>query len=195
MKKLGVIFFKRLFIQPCIYLLSVGLFFTPQSWVWSQSKGGGLSPFTLEFTPGLGVNLPYDIWGTPGTMDVFSLRTAYSVNPGGNLELGFLYHQASEDNAYTLDLGYRVDIPSDVFLAFFNVGYHISQFNLEPDFDENGDCVPSNCLTDSGIHHGLNFGGGIFIPITQTRALRLAMRFYKNPITWLLIEAGVGFRF
>ncbi len=182
----------QLRIALAIFLCSVLI--APPSLVFAAS-GKALSAFTFEVTPGVGTNLPYDIWGTPGTMDVLSLRTAYAASPGGNIELGMLYQMAADDKAYTIDLGYRMDIPTDAFLAFFNIGYHVSKFELSVDYDDNGDCVPTNCLTDSGYHHGLNFGGGVFIPVSASRVIRLGMKFHKKPITWLLIEAGVGFRF
>ncbi len=162
---------------------------------FAAGKKSTLTAFTIEVTPGLGTSLPYDIWGTPGTLDVISLRSAYALSPDSNIEVGVLYQMASDDKAYTIDVGYRMDIPTEAFNAYFNLGYHVSHFDLSVDYDENGDCVPTNCRTDSGFHRGINFGGGVFVPISPTRVLRLGMKFHKNPITWLLIEAGVGFRF
>lgn len=159
-----------------------------------MGQGRG-SNYFLELTPAVGTNLPYDLWGTPGTFSVLGARAFAPIAAPNGIEAGFLYQYAGVDKAYTVDLSYRFEIPTEAFLSYFNIGYHYSIFDLEIDYDENGACVPANCLTDSGDHHGFSFGAGVMAPLGTATIGKLGMRFYKNPITWLLLEAGLGIRF
>lgn len=158
--------------------------------------GGSLSSaYTFEITPFIGKNLPYDLWGTPDNLKIIGVRGAFRVpNPNGAIEASFFYHYAGPDKAYTTDVSYRYEVYSNFLNGYFNIGVHFSRFSLEPDLDANGDCVLPGCVTDSGQHSGLTYGGGIMLPV-GTYPIRLGVRFYQNPQSWLLLEAGYGFRF
>lgn len=162
----------------------------------TQAQDAGLAPWTIEFSPVIGLNLPYDVWGTPGSLGVYGIRSAYSVTPESSAILGFLYHTADPDTAFTVDALYRFELKADGLLPYFDVGLHYSKFSFEVDLDDTGACVPSSCATDSGVHTGIAIGGGLLIPLSPTMPLRLGMRFYKkNPFLFLLLEAEIGFRF
>jgi hypothetical protein len=153
------------------------------------------SPWTLEFTPIVGINLPYDIWGTPSTLSVLGLRSAYSINPQASVSLGAMFHDGGVDKGYTVDALFRYEMNTEAGVAFFEVGIHDTYLVFDIDYDELGNCVPSNCQTDSGNHLGVAIGGGVQFPIGPMMPLRLAMHFYKEPTLWLLLEAGIGIRF
>lgn len=150
--------------------------------------------YKFEIAPLLGKNLPYDLWGTPGTLSVYGVRGAVPL-PTGALEGGALYQVEGADKAYTLDFGYRYDTYFETLNFVLDVGIHASKFSLTVDYDSNGVCVPTNCSTDSGTHMGYYFGGGLSVPLSPTMPLRLRMRFYKSPQVWLLLNAEIAIRF
>lgn len=158
--------------------------------------------YTIELTPNLGINLPYDLWGTPGTLSTIGLRGAYNITSLGGtgaLELGAFVQHADPDRAYTADAGYRYDFVQEGLNAFFGIGFHYSYFKLVADTNEDGSCVVASstgaCLTDSGAHSGIYVGGGIMMPLTPSIPVKFSMRFYNSPQLWLLLEMGMGFRF
>lgn len=150
--------------------------------------------YKFEISPLVGKNLPYDLWGTPGTLSVYGLRAAVPL-PTGALEGGVLYQVEGTDKAYTLDFGYRYDTYFETLNFVLDVGVHASKFSLTVDYDSLGACVPANCSTDSGTHMGYYFGGGLSVPLSPAVPLRLRMRFYKSPQVWLLLNAEVALRF
>jgi len=162
------------------------------------SSGGGvkLAPYTLEVTPTLGVNLPHDIWGAQ-TLTIVGSRAAWSFAPSHALEAGLLYQFGNNDKGYTTDVLYRYEMSSDLVDTFFTVGYHLTKLDLGLDQDPvTGVCDPTNCLTDTGWHKGIELGAGIQTPITPQVPLKFGMRFLKkNPSLMLLLEVGVGLRF
>jgi hypothetical protein len=161
----------------------------------SAARSAVDSSYTIEFAPLLGINLPYDLWGAQ-TLSVYGLRTGYRLpNPTGVAELGLLYHTKEDDKAYTIDAAYRHEVYSGFLNGFFVIGLHYSYYDLTTDYDSDGACVPKNCRTDSGSHSGLTYGGGLLVPVGETEPLRLGVRYYKSPQTWLLLEAAWGFRF
>lgn len=177
-------------------------FFLPFSLVlgsnfaFSQSKGSGaLGNYTIEVTPTVGIMLPYDFWGIEGTLNTYGIQSAYSVNDTGAITLSALYHSKDGDTGYTVDSGYRHEINSNLFHAYFDVGLHYSNFSLERDYDSEGNCVPANCRVDSGTYFGIYGGTGLVIPLGQSTLARFGFRFYNNPQAWVLLGAGIGFRF
>jgi hypothetical protein len=151
--------------------------------------------YALEIAPLLGINLPYDLWGAQ-TLSVYGLRAGYRLpNPSGVAELGLLYHTKVDDKAYTVDGAYRHEVYSNLLNGFFVIGLHYSLYDLTVDYNSSGECVPKNCKTDSGSHFGLTYGAGLLVPVGETEPLRLGVRYYRNPQTWLLLEAAWGFRF
>lgn len=160
----------------------------------AQNKGVELAAYTLEITPLIGINLPYDLWGATGTLNVLGVQSALSINEAGAISVGALYHYKTNDTAYTFDAGYRHEIKSLMFNAFFDIGLHYSQFNLEIDYDSDNNCIPANCLTDSGSHSGIYAGTGLIIPLAPMTLIRLGFRFYSNPQSWVMINAGLGIR-
>ena len=164
----------------------------------AQAQVSKLAQFSFEVTPTIGKLLPYDLWGTPGTLTTYGLRTGYSlhqIGAAGVLEASFLYHDAKPDHAYTTDLGWNYEFAEQGLEVFFSIGFHYSYFSLKPDLDSDGNCVLSGCVTDSGPHSGVFLGGGLMIPLTATLPLRFAMRFYNKPQLWLLLETGLSIRF
>jgi len=161
-----------------------------------QSSKSELSGnYTFEIAPLVGKNLPYDLWGTPGTMSVIGVRGAFRLpNPHAAVESSIFYHHAGPDNAYTIDVSFRYELYSDFLNGYFNIGAHYSRYNLEPDLEADGSCVLTGCVTDSGNHSGLTYGGGVMLPLGEW-PLRLGIRFYQNPQSWLLLEASYGIRF
>ncbi len=179
-------------------LLFLGLFFglffglmgiSIHSWAQRGSN------YLFEIAPTLGTNLPYDSWGIPGTLSVIGVRGFVPISGPNGVEASVLYQSAGGDTAYTIDASYRFEVPTEAFISFFNIGYHYSIFDLDVDYDAAGVCVPTSCATDSGTHQGIVFGAGVMAPLGTSTMGRLGMRFYKNPVTWLLLEAGLGFRF
>lgn len=162
----------------------------------AESKGGSsLGSYTIEIAPMVGINLPYDIWGIEGTLNVYGIQTAYSLNEADALTASVLMHTKANDTAYTVDGGYRREINSALFHAFFDVGLHYSMFKLKTDYDSDGACIPSNCLTDSGTYIGIYGGSGIVIPFGTMTLARVGFRFYNNPQAWVLLSAGLGLRY
>lgn len=158
--------------------------------------------YTVEIQPFLGINLPYDLWGTPGTLKTVGLRSSYNLNGlggAGAIEGAFFLQHADPDRAYTTDLGYRYDFVQEGLNAFFAIGFHYSYFKLDPDVNADGTCVlpgvDGQCLTDTGGHSGLFLGGGIMVPLTPNVPLKFGMRFYNGPQLWLHLEMGLGIRF
>lgn len=159
--------------------------------------------YTFEITPHFGIDLPYDLWGTPGTLKTIGLRFAYNLAGAGGagaLETAAIVQHADPDRAYTFDLGYRYDFVQEGLNAFFSIGFHNSYFKLVADRKADGSCVVPNsagtaCLTDTGNYVGLFVGGGIMFPLAPSIPLKFAMRFYSKPQLWLLLEMGLGFRF
>ena len=156
----------------------------------------GFAAYTWELNAAAGIDLPYDIWGTPGTFSTLALGAAYKVSEKGSIQLSTIYqHASTHDKAYTVDVGYGYELVAADFNTFFVAGLHYSHYALTVDHDSTGACVPENCLTDSGNHSGIFVGGGLQIPLSEFTPLRLSMKFFQNPQLWLLLEAGVGFRF
>ena len=151
--------------------------------------------YTFEVAPTLGITLPYDAWGTRGTLSMIGIRSALSISPQGSIEVSAIAHHAGPDRAYSLDASYRYEMATDAINAYFTFGMHFTRVSFTVDYDENGACIPANCLTDSGNTYGVLIGGGLQVPISPMMPLRLGMRFQKNPTLWLLLEAGLGFRF
>lgn len=165
--------------------------------VWAQSKGssGGLPPYAMEFTPIVGITLPYDVRGIAGTLNAYGLQAAYSINDSGALTASGFYQLKDNDTAITADAGYRHEINSALFHAFFDVGLHYSRFSLKEDRDANGACDPANCETDTGSHVGLYIGSGVAIPMGTSTLARIGFRFYNNPQAWVMLSAGLGLRY
>lgn len=162
----------------------------------AHGQTGALAAYTIEVTPVVGLNLPYDIWGTPGTLNIIGIRSAYSLSPDSSVEVGFLYHHKLPDSMTGFDIVYRKEMVAESMNTFFVIGAHFTKFNLSVDRDADGVCVPTTCATDSGTHAGFVIGAGINLPVNPSAPIRLGMRFYKkNPSLMLLLEAGVGIRF
>jgi hypothetical protein len=162
----------------------------------AQKTSLALAPYTVEFSPVLGILLPYDIWGTPGTMNTVGIRSSYVLSPpDGAIEIGALYHSAGVDRAFVIDASWRQEIALDFLLSYFSIGYHYSKWDLDIDYDAAGLCVPTSCQTDSGFHSGIKVGAGVQIPLGPTTPLKLGMIFYSGPQLILLLEAGLGIRF
>lgn len=163
-------------------------------------QGGGdgqiSADYLIEIMPFVAKNLPYDLWGTPGTLSVLGIRGAIRIgNPSGALEGSAFYHHASPDVAYSLEAAYRHEVYSSGFInGYFAIGMHVSLFQLEEDRDVNGNCVVAGCRTDSGTHYGVTYGGGVMLPVGEY-PIKLGLRFYQNPQRFLLLEAGYGIRF
>lgn len=169
----------------------------------ASAGGGALADYTFEVTPLIGINLPYDLWGSSGTLTVYGIRGGYNLDKLGGvgaIETSFLYHKAGSDSAMTYDLGYLYDFQEYGVNAFFTAGFHYSKFSLSIDYDEGHEddaayCNPRNCQTDSGTYSGIYVGGGINVPINPRVPVRFGMRFYNNPQLWLLLDMGVSVRF
>lgn len=162
---------------------------------WSESGGLSLANYTFEVAPTVGINLPYDLWGAQSTLDVVGIQVAYSINDTGALTASAFYHSKGNDIAYTGDTGYRHEINSALFHAYFDVGVHYSKFKLGIDRDSAGNCDPANCKTDSGTYVGIYGGSGLVIPLSTLTLARMGFRFYNNPQAWVLLTASLGFRF
>ncbi len=166
----------------------------------SYSQKGNASEvsadYAIEIMPFIARNLPYDIWGTPGTLSVLGFRGAVRIaNPTGALEGSIFYHHADPDNAYTIEAAYRHEMYSSGFInGYIVIGFHYTQINFEEDRNSDGTCVLPGCLTDSGPHYGITYGGGIMLPVGEY-PIKLGLRFYQNPQKWLLLEMGYGIRF
>ena len=166
----------------------------------AQAQKGGKSEisadYAIEIMPFAAQNLPYDLWGTPGTLSVIGIRGAIRIgNPTGALEGSAFYHHASPDEAYSIEAAYRHEVYSNGFInGYFAIGIHYSRFQLEADRNTDGSCVLPGCQTDTGFHYGVTYGGGIMLPVGEY-PIKLGLRFYQNPQKWLLLEAGYGIRF
>jgi hypothetical protein len=183
-------------LRPMTLIFSLSLLASP---LHAQKRGGGgeelSADYAIEIAPMIAMNLPYDLWGTPGTLNTLGARGSIRMaNENGALEGAALYHHAGEDNAYTIEAAYRFETYTGFLNGFFSIGLHYSVFNLEPDRNASGECVLDGCLTDSGQHYGLTYGGGIMLPTGQY-PVKLGIRFYQNPQQWLLLEAAYGIRF
>jgi len=185
--------FKR--INPFILRLSLLVLGICSANKPSQAQNAGFAPYTIEVTPYLGLNLPYDLWGTPGTFSTKALRAAYKFNEKALLRVGAVYQSAGADKVYTGDAVIGWELTTADLYTTFHVGFHFSRFNLDIDYDDEENCIPANCQTDSGNHSGIAVGAGLMIPISEKTPLRLGMTFYTNPQLWLLLEMGIGFRF
>lgn len=178
--------FSRSFIVLCCAILF---------WTLPTQAQTRLASYKWEFGGTAGLNLPYDLWGTPGTLSTLGVFGAMKVNDKGSISLGAILQHADPDRAYTAEALFRYELSSASVNAIFMAGLHYSYFSLDLDYDETGSCVPANCLTDSGSHTGIVVGGGLQIPLGNYTPFRLAMKFYQSPQIWLLLEAGIGFRY
>jgi len=163
----------------------------------APSSGGAVSSaYAVEIAPFIGKNLPYDLWGADdGLLSVFGIRGGYRLpNPSGVLEVSAFMHHKMPDKAYSLEVSYRHEVYSGFLNGYFNIGVHASRFMLEADREADGSCKLTGCVTDSGNHSGLSYGGGIMLPVGEY-PIRLGVRFYQRPQSWLLLEAGYGIRF
>jgi hypothetical protein len=179
-------------------LLAATLFLGGGAPSFAQSRGGGstsLASYTIEIAPTIGIMLPYDIWGIESTMSSYGLQGAYSINDSGALTSSIFYHKKDNDWGWTVDAGYRHEINSPLFHAYFDVGLHYTSLSLKVDRDSDGNCIPANCQTDSGTYAGLYGGSGLVIPLAPLTLARLGFRFYNNPQAWVLLSAGLGIRF
>jgi hypothetical protein len=170
---------------------------TPAFALAQRSGGGELNAdYAVEIMPVVGKNLPYDLWGADdGLLSVFGLRSSLRLpNPTGSIEVSALAHHKIPDKAYSGEIAYRHEVYSNFLNGFFNIGFHYSYFDLEADLESDGSCRLPGCVTDSGSHSGLSYGGGIMLPV-GVYPIKLGVRFYQNPQSWLLLEAGYGFRF
>jgi hypothetical protein len=158
---------------------------------------GGLNKnYNIELAPLVARDLPFDLWGTPGALTVAGIRTSGKFSDwDGAGEASVFYQGAGADKAYTMEVAYRHEVYGDVINGYFSLGYHFSKFSLTTDRDANGNCVLTNCGNDSGIHSGLTYGGGILIPLTDNNPLKMGVRYYQSPQTWVLLELSYGVRF
>jgi hypothetical protein len=152
--------------------------------------------YNVELAPLLGKNLPFDLWGVQGSLTAAGIRvSAKPENWAGAGEASTFYQAAGSDKAYTVEVAYRHEVYGALFNGFFSLGYHVSKFSLTTDYDANGNCVLKNCGNDSGLHSGFSYGGGLLIPVSELNPLKLGIRYYQNPQTWVLIEMSYGLRF
>lgn len=174
-------------------LLSLFAFFQSNS----QAADGSLTnAYNLELAPLLGRNLPFDLWGTPGAMSAAGIRA--SAKPSdwdGAIEASAFYQSAGVDKAYSIEVAYRHEVYGEIFNGFFSVGYHFSKFDLQTDYDADGNCILENCGNDSGLHNGLSYGGGLLLPAGENNPIKLGIRYYQRPQTWVLLEMSYGVRF
>jgi len=163
----------------------------------ASSGGGGttLASYSFEIAPLIGINLPYDVYGADGLLNTYGVQAGLSLDGPSSVTVSGLYHSKEGDWAWTVDGGYRHEINSALFNAFFDVGLHYSRFNLDVDRKADGTCIPASCATDSGSYVGIYLGSGIIIPLAPMTLARLGFRFYNNPQAWVLVSAGLGFRF
>lgn len=146
--------------------------------------------YFLEFTPILGLDLPYKVNGTTGILSVFGLKSSYGL-PVGSVELGTFIHHSDPDRIFSTALGYRYEVPINPIVGFASAGYHFSLYRLVvEDRDE-----PQNGLADNGWFIGPYLGGGMLLPTNANTSVRLGMYYYYNPSFWLFLEAGIGYRF
>ncbi len=123
-------------------------------------------------------------------------QVAWSFLPSHALVGGAVYHSGPNDSGYTGELLYRYESNLQELSTFFVIGFHVTKFSLGIDYDATGACDPVNCETDSGIHHGINIGGGMMIPLSPTTPFKVGMRFLKKqPKLMLLLDASIGIRF
>lgn len=181
MRKLTLHFFLSLFF--------VILYSNPS---YAQSSS---SSYSLELAAIYGINLPHSIVGHEGSYQVLGIRSAIPVGGQGALEAGLLVQHADPDRIYTLDAGYRYEHPLEGLLLVGLAGLHFSKFIVEADVDEFGDCVLEGCATDAGYKIGAYAGGGLRLPLGAQMFLGFSSRFYLVPSLWLLLEAGLGYRF
>ena len=161
-----------------------------------NNSGSEISPdYAIEIMPFVAKNLPYDSWGTPGTLSVLGIRGAIRIgNPTGALEGSIFYHHAGPDTAYSVEAAYRHEMYTEGFInGYIVIGMHFTQISFEADLDGAGNCVIAGCQTDSGPHYGVTYGGGIMLPVGEY-PIKLGLRFYQNPQKMLLLEAGYGIR-
>jgi len=187
-------------ITNALCLSATILFSTVHSHAQSSSASVNLSPYTFEIEPILGVLLPRDIWGTPGTLNTVGARASYVLSPpDGAIEVSALYHYAGsrdpEDSAIGFDASWRQEFQNELLMAYFNVGMHYSKWTMDIDYDADNNCVLENCGNDSGTHTGFRIGAGVIIPLGPTTPLKLGMTFMKGPQLLLLLESGIGIRF
>ena len=178
-------------------ILALSLAFPGLAMGQDSGGGGSLSPaYTIEAMPFVGKNLPYDLWGAnDGLLNVFGLRASLRLpNPSGALEVSGFMHHKIPDKAYTGEVAYRHEVYSGFLNGYFNIGIHYSYFSLEADREADGSCTLPGCQTDSGSHTGFSYGGGVMLPV-GTYPIKLGVRFYQNPQSWLLLEVGYGVRF
>ncbi len=152
--------------------------------------------YSVELAPLIARNLPFDLWGAPGALSVGGVRASAKPQAwSGAMEVSAFYQGAGSDKAYTTELAYRHEVYGQIFNGFFVVGFHLSKFTLTTDYDSEGNCVPINCGNDSGLHTGLTYGGGLLVPVGDNNPLKLGIRYYQRPQTWVLLEMSYGVRF
>jgi hypothetical protein len=176
---------------------ALALFFASTSFLPAHGADNGLSnKYMIELAPLIGKNLPFDLWGAPGSLSAAGIRASGKPEDWfGAAEVSTFYQAAGSDKAYSIEVAYRHEIYGALFNGYFSFGYHVSKFSLTTDYDSNGDCVLTNCGNDSGLHSGVTYGGGLLIPISDLNPLKLGIRYYQRPQTWVLLEMSYGVRF
>lgn len=146
--------------------------------------------YFLEFTPLLGLSLPYKVSGTPGNMSLIGLKSSYGL-PVGSVELGTFIQHNDPDRIYSSTLGYRYEVPITPIVGFAAAGYHFSYYKLVVE----GRDIPEDGLAETGWNLGPFLGGGLLLPTSDSLSVRLGMYYFYNPEYSLVLEAGLGYRF
>jgi hypothetical protein len=175
--------------RRCFFLI-LFLFATHQA--WAQNTAG----HTFSASPVVGINIPYDFWGTPGLLGIYGARAALVLPWSFRVSAASFYHKAGPDWGVTNEAELQYRIPNSVVEAIIAIGLHSTLFRFQIDRDpDTGACIPSNCRTDSGHYLGLVVGGGFFVPLWPRWPVFAMFRYHSKPTQWVTFETGVSWRF
>ena len=161
-----------------------------------QSAAQNTSGHRFSISPTLGLTIPYDFWGTPGTLGLYGVRAALVLPWSLRVSAASLYQKAGPDWGLTHEAEVQYRIPNAVVEAIVALGMHYTLYRLKVDRDPTtGACVPANCKTDSGNYIGLVLGGGFFVPVWPRFPTFAMFRYHSNPTQWVTFETGVSWRF
>lgn len=134
---------------------------------------------SYELSVTAGPFLPYAIPRTREILKGWDLRATVPTGKG-SLEVDGFFANAEGVDYKTIGLDYRIDLPNDVFPAYFS-------FGLNADF-----FTPTDGL--ARYAGGWHFGGGLFQPLTDAISLREDLRYRYGPGQSVLLLIGFSFR-
>lgn len=162
--------------------------------LYAQDQQDKADDWFLEIGVGMSLILPSSIKGFDETLPLADLKVAFNIWDGA-LEAEGHYWKKQDLNIIYAGAAYRFDLDPTVFPGFVSMGVHACYFRNVIDAAEavNIEGVDS-AMTINKPDVGVNFGGGVFLPLKPKILFKPEIRIFIRPGVALTLGGTFLFR-